>query len=92
MLFKNPSLILGPPVASIAGGYIDQYLGWQWIFYIMTIMGGTLTILSYCLLSETLYRPNQKKLPPSSNLYDRLEIMKFNPVSGLKERGNYNIV
>ncbi|KAI9362165.1 major facilitator superfamily domain-containing protein [Pilaira anomala] len=77
------SLILGPPVAAIVGGYIDQYLGWQWIFYIMAIMGALLTICGTLFLSESFYRPDQKNLPKPSSLGDRLRRMKFNPFATL---------
>ncbi|GAA5804317.1 hypothetical protein HPULCUR_009804 [Helicostylum pulchrum] len=77
------NLILGPPVAAIVGGYIDQYLGWQWIFYIMAIMGSILTIVSILFLSESLYRPERDNLPKPSTLGDRLRRMKFNPFSSL---------
>lgn len=75
------STILGPAVAPITGGYIDQYLGWRWIFYIKTIMGGVLTVLSYLFIKETLYIPNAKQLPPPTNMKERLQRLKFNPVS-----------
>lgn len=75
------STILGPAVAPIAGGYIDQYLGWRWIFYIKTIMGGVLTVLSYVFIKETLYVPNAKQLPPPADFKERLSRLKFNPVS-----------
>ncbi|KAG2199219.1 hypothetical protein INT47_010594, partial [Mucor saturninus] len=76
--------ILGPAVAPIAGGYIDQYLGWRWIFYIKTIMGGVLTILSYVLIKETLYVPNAKQLSPPANFKERLSRLKFNPFGSLE--------
>lgn len=74
-------------MAPIAGGYIDQYLGWRWIFYIKTIMGGVLTILNFIFLKETLYIPNSKKLLPPANFKERLERLKFNPVS-IQARSN----
>lgn len=75
------STILGPAVAPIVGGYIDQYLGWRWIFYIKTIMGGVLIVLNFIFLKETLYTPNSKKLAPPANFRERLARLKFNPVS-----------
>lgn len=77
------STILGPAIAPIVGGYIDQYLGWRWIFYIKAIMGGCLTILSFIFIKETLYVPNTRQLPPPTSFKERFERLKFNPVSFL---------
>jgi hypothetical protein len=44
-------------------------------------MGGVLTILSYIFIKETLYIPNAKQLPPPTSIGERLERLKFNPVS-----------
>ncbi|KAG1106918.1 hypothetical protein G6F42_016564 [Rhizopus arrhizus] len=76
--------ILGPAVAPIVGGYIDQYLGWRWIFYIKTIMGGVLVILNFIFLKETLYTPNSKILAPPANFKERLTRLKFNPFGSLE--------
>ncbi|KAL9558281.1 hypothetical protein MBANPS3_000981 [Mucor bainieri] len=76
--------ILGPAVAPIVGGYIDQYLGWRWIFYVKTIMGGVLIVLNFIFLKETLYIPNSKKLAPPANFKERLERLKFNPFGSLE--------
>ncbi|KAI8888929.1 MFS general substrate transporter [Backusella circina FSU 941] len=73
--------ILGPTVAPICGGYVDQYLGWRWIFYIKTIMGGVLTILTFVFVKETLYIPNPP--PPPVNFKERLGRLKFNPLESL---------
>lgn len=73
--------ILGPALGPLVGGYIDQYLGWRWIFYIKTIFGGVVTLLNLVLLKETLYIPNAKELPKPKNIKERLQRLKFNPVS-----------
>lgn len=44
-------------------------------------MGGVLTILSFVFIKETLYTPNAKQLPPPTNMKERLQRLKFNPVS-----------
>ncbi len=44
-------------------------------------MGGLLAILSFIFIKETLYIPNAKKLAPPTNFKERLERIKFNPVS-----------
>ena len=69
------STIIGPAFSPLIGGYVAQYLGWRWIFYICTILGGVIFIADVVLLRETLYRPNYEK--PKS----RIEYLKFNPVS-----------
>lgn len=52
-------------------------------------MGGALTILSYIFIKETLYVPNAKKLPPPANIKERLQRLKFNPVSLNKTKNTY---
>ncbi|KAI8338548.1 major facilitator superfamily domain-containing protein [Chlamydoabsidia padenii] len=69
--------ILGPAVAPISGGYISKYLGWRWIFYITTIMGGVLCLLSFFFLQETLYRPSTTGY---RGLWAKI---KFNPLATL---------
>ncbi|SAM02809.1 hypothetical protein [Absidia glauca] len=71
--------ILGPAVAPISGGYIAKYLGWRWIFYIKTILGGVLCVLSYFFLQETLYRPHLTAAAPKT-MWQKI---RFNPLSTL---------
>lgn len=66
------------------GGYIDQYLNWHWIFYILAIVGGILTVLNCLFFKETLYTPNALKPSPPTSMKERLERLKFNPVSVTK--------
>ncbi|ORZ18834.1 major facilitator superfamily domain-containing protein [Absidia repens] len=78
--------ILGPAVAPISGGYIANYLGWRWIFYIKTILGGVLFILSFFFLQETLYvSPDALPLPSSGTVgwKARVANLKFNPLATL---------
>ncbi|KAI9260531.1 major facilitator superfamily domain-containing protein [Phascolomyces articulosus] len=70
--------IIGPAFSPLIGGYVAQYLGWRWIFYICTILGGVIFIANIVLLRETLYRPNYEK--PKS----RIEYLKFNPFTSLR--------
>ncbi|KAB8257988.1 MFS general substrate transporter [Aspergillus pseudonomiae] len=48
---------LVPPVFSpIAGGYLSEDIGWRWIFWVIAIPMGILTIMSLFVLQET-YAP-----------------------------------
>lgn len=72
-------MIFGPSIAPVIGGYTSQYLGWRWIFYLKTIIGGVLTILTFIFVKETLYRPGKKQ--KVTDFKGRLESLRFNPVS-----------
>ncbi|KAL7334133.1 hypothetical protein PS15p_202944 [Mucor circinelloides] len=75
--------ILGPSIAPVCGGYINQNLGWRWIFYIKTILGGVFAILSFFLIPESLYVPAEKRVAPPANLKERLGRLTFNPFTSL---------
>ncbi|KAI8640891.1 major facilitator superfamily domain-containing protein, partial [Parasitella parasitica] len=75
--------ILGPSIAPVCGGFINQNLGWRWIFYIKTIIGGAFAILSFFLVPESLYVPAEKRVAPPTNLKERLNRLKFNPFTSL---------
>lgn len=70
--------IIGPAFAPLIGGYVAQYLGWQWIFYISTMIGGVILIANVLFLSETLYQPDSGS---RSSWRERFSRLKFNPVS-----------
>ncbi|KAL0138790.1 major facilitator superfamily domain-containing protein [Mucor lusitanicus] len=75
--------ILGPSIAPVCGGFINQNLGWRWIFYIKTIIGGAFAILSFFLIPESLYVPAEKQLPHPANFKERLSRLTFNPFTSL---------
>ncbi|CAG8488794.1 16046_t:CDS:2 [Cetraspora pellucida] len=62
------------PIGTTFGGFIAQYLGWRWIFWILTIFGGFLFILILFFLPET-FNVNYLKANPS---------LRFNPIAPLK--------
>lgn len=77
--------IFGPAFSPIVGGYVDQYLGWRWIFYVSAIIGGVVTVVDLLFLRETLYQPTdplQEKTKPTT-YRQKLAHLKFNPVSAL---------
>ncbi|KAF2967368.1 hypothetical protein GQX73_g6198 [Xylaria multiplex] len=47
--------LLGPVIGPVAGGYIAQNVGWRWLFWLVVILSGILTLL-YLLIPET-YHP-----------------------------------
>ncbi|KAH9427881.1 hypothetical protein MCOR27_002314 [Pyricularia oryzae] len=48
--------ILGPMVGPIIGGYVADVLGWRWMFWIMAIVVGLVSIFAFFVLEET-YAP-----------------------------------
>ncbi|KAI1263639.1 major facilitator superfamily transporter [Xylariaceae sp. FL1019] len=45
--------LLGPSIGPIAGGFIAEYLTWRWIFYILLIVSGVVTIAGFLVMRES---------------------------------------
>ena len=77
-------ILIGPP----AGGFVDQYLDWQWICYVAAIFGGLLCIANALLLDETLYCPSYVKSYNENEtiIGNWLSNFKFNPVMQKKKK------
>lgn len=78
--------IIGPAFSPLVGGYVDQYLGWRWIFYLSTMIGGVILIANLLFMRETLHRPQQEDQEKNKSIRERLARLKFNPVSICVER------
>ncbi|RSM11275.1 hypothetical protein CDV31_006827 [Fusarium ambrosium] len=48
--------LLGPCVGPVVGGYVVEYIGWRWVYWILAIMGGVLGVIGLLLMRET-YAP-----------------------------------
>ncbi|KAK4206665.1 putative mfs multidrug protein [Rhypophila decipiens] len=45
--------ILGPVIGPVAGGYLVAGRGWRWVFWVLAMIGGFFTIISFLFLRET---------------------------------------
>ena len=45
--------LMGPVIGPVAGGYVTQAKGWRWVFWIITMAAGAVTIMSFFLIKET---------------------------------------
>jgi multidrug resistance protein len=45
--------LLGPVIGPIAGGYLTQAKGWRWVFWVLAIVSGFFTTLSFIFMRET---------------------------------------
>jgi MFS family permease len=48
--------LLGPIVGPVAGGYLSEALGWRWVFWLLSIISGTVTVL-FALFARETYAP-----------------------------------
>ncbi|KAI5458221.1 major facilitator superfamily domain-containing protein [Mariannaea sp. PMI_226] len=48
--------LLGPIIGPVVGGIVAEKLGWRWVFWILTIMSGTLSCI-FLLFSRETYAP-----------------------------------
>ena len=69
-------MALAPAVAPAIGGFMLIYLPWTSIFYFLALYGGTIVILVYRFLAETL--PARQSLHPAGIARNYLELM-LNP-------------
>ncbi|KAK9442372.1 cycloheximide resistance protein [Metarhizium brunneum] len=45
--------VVGPMIGPVIGGYVAEVLGWRWIFWIISITAGLVTIIALAVLRET---------------------------------------
>ncbi|KAL8646597.1 MAG: hypothetical protein Q9210_006048 [Variospora velana] len=63
--------IMGPVIGPVAGGYLAQAKGWRWVFWLIAIVAGAITLFSFIFLRETyppiLLERKAKKLRSETN-------------------------
>ncbi|KAH8766634.1 bicyclomycin resistance protein [Diaporthe sp. PMI_573] len=48
--------LLGPIIGPVAGGFLTEAKGWRWVFWILAIVAGTVTVIMLLCMRET-YAP-----------------------------------
>ncbi|KAJ5273098.1 MFS general substrate transporter [Penicillium angulare] len=56
MSIFSASMLMGPVLGPVVGGFLAEAKGWRWIFWILTIMSGVTNICCFAFLRET-YSP-----------------------------------
>ncbi|KAI9751778.1 MAG: hypothetical protein M1835_001169 [Candelina submexicana] len=45
--------LMGPVVGPVAGGFLSQAKGWRWVFWVIAIVAGAISLMAVFLLRET---------------------------------------
>ncbi|KAJ5398469.1 MFS transporter [Penicillium sp. CMV-2018d] len=45
--------LLGPVFGPVIGGFVTEYLGWRWTFWLILILAGVISLLALVLMRET---------------------------------------
>ncbi|KZL85257.1 mfs multidrug transporter [Colletotrichum incanum] len=53
VLVYSLALLLGSVIGPVTGGFVDQYLGWRWIFWLLCILAAVIGVATLHLLKET---------------------------------------
>lgn len=56
MAFFAMGPLMGPVIGPVAGGFLSASAGWRWVFWVLTICSGIVTISTFLFMKET-YAP-----------------------------------
>lgn len=52
--------VIGPAIGPVGGGFLAQAMGWRWVFYLITMLGGvTMVVPPSLILQLLLTRPDR---------------------------------
>lgn len=51
--YATIGMTLGPALGPVIGGLLSQFLGWRWIFWVLTLLGGVLLVVFLVFVPET---------------------------------------
>ncbi|KAK0645235.1 Efflux pump rdc3 [Lasiodiplodia hormozganensis] len=82
--------LMGPVLGPLISGFVAQYLNWRWVFRILCIATGVITIVLYCIMTET-YGPvllkrkaaRLRKETGNPDLHTRFESSGVSPLASL---------
>ncbi|KAH6884115.1 major facilitator superfamily domain-containing protein [Thelonectria olida] len=87
--------LLGPCIGPVAGGYMVEDIGWRWVFWVIAIAAGAISILCFFLVTETyaptLLEQKVKRLRKETGNQDLYSILDVNKLSN-KKRFEHAIV
>jgi Bcr/CflA subfamily drug resistance transporter len=88
--YINGAVGISPTFAPIIGGYLSFYLGWQSIFFFLSLIGLLTILMTMRFISETL--PTEKRISFDREVFSRYlqivcnrQFLIFTAISGLAE-------